>query len=285
MKTLVIFHKNCVDGFAAAWAAYRRLGDQDVEYLAASYGGEPPEVKYPTRVFVLDFSYPREQLLAFNKACGERLSVFDHHKTAREALVDLPFCTFDENRSGATLAWDHFHIGLPRPWIISYAEDRDLWRHKLPNTREINAAMQSWPKDFKAWDARVTTLDDDTAKTVAVVEGTAILRYIDQVTDEHCKAARIFKIDNQEIPVVNLHNKFASDTLAELRKRKNAPMAVGWFQRYDGLVTYSVRGVGAAELAQRHGGGGHAESAGFAVMGLPTDLWKVVKEPAEGASR
>jgi hypothetical protein len=42
-QRLVIYHANCIDGFTAAWAAWRKFGD-DTEYVPASYGDAPPDV-------------------------------------------------------------------------------------------------------------------------------------------------------------------------------------------------------------------------------------------------
>jgi hypothetical protein len=33
MKRIVIYHANCVDGWVAAWAAWRLYGDADTEYV------------------------------------------------------------------------------------------------------------------------------------------------------------------------------------------------------------------------------------------------------------
>jgi uncharacterized protein len=155
-----------MDGAAAALAAWLKFGDE-AEYRPASYGDPAPtddEVR-GRDVFVLDFSYPRAELERIYDAidgvwpalnyAGERkgkLVVLDHHKTAQADLVGLPFCTFDMNKSGAVLAWEHFHRdysnrdsldSLPHalPELFDYVQDRDLWRWELPYSREISAAL------------------------------------------------------------------------------------------------------------------------------------------------
>lgn len=42
MKTLCIYHAECVAGLLAAWAVHRALG-AEVEFHAAKYGDDPPE--------------------------------------------------------------------------------------------------------------------------------------------------------------------------------------------------------------------------------------------------
>ena len=37
MMTMVLYHDNCPDGFTAAWAVWKALGDR-AEYRAMNYG-------------------------------------------------------------------------------------------------------------------------------------------------------------------------------------------------------------------------------------------------------
>lgn len=50
------------------------------------------------------------------------------------------------------LAWEFWNGREIAPWLVDYTEDRDLWRHKLPDSEEINAALRSYPLDFELWD-------------------------------------------------------------------------------------------------------------------------------------
>ncbi len=61
-SALVLYHDSCPDGFTAAWAVWRALGD-DAEYRAINYGQElpvaPPE---GCRIILVDFTLPRAVL-------------------------------------------------------------------------------------------------------------------------------------------------------------------------------------------------------------------------------
>ena len=109
-------------------------------------------------VYILDFSYPREITGRIAEACN--LVLIDHHKTAAENLEGIGCCHFDTARSGAVLAWQHFHPGAPIPEILLYVEDRDLWLWQLPHSREINAALGELKKDFAVWDRASENLDE-----------------------------------------------------------------------------------------------------------------------------
>ena len=162
-QPLCIYHGNCADGFAAAWAVRYALGN-GVDFHAGVYQDPPPDVT-GRDVIMVDFSYKRpvlDELVLSAKS----ILILDHHKTAAEDLAGLPpvppppepglhgwrpnsgvYATFDMERSGAGLAWDHFHGGARFP-LIDFVEDRDLWRFKLTGTREINAVIFSHPYSF-----------------------------------------------------------------------------------------------------------------------------------------
>ena len=52
----VLYHANCYDGFGAAWAAWRKLGDDGVVYQAVNYGDPLPQsgIADDDCVFLLD---------------------------------------------------------------------------------------------------------------------------------------------------------------------------------------------------------------------------------------
>src|SRR5437899_8243138 len=149
VDNVVLYHANCVDGFTAAWVAYKKLKvlDSKTQYCPVSYGREPPwDSCTGKNVFILDFSYPRDILL-FLKAHSNYCIVLDHHKTAKEELEDLSFCVFDMTKSGAVLAWEYFFPEKKVPALCKYVQDYDLWKFELENSKEINAVIQT--ADFK----------------------------------------------------------------------------------------------------------------------------------------
>lgn len=257
-KRLVIYHAKCRDGFTAAWAAWRLFGDVETDYLPASYGDEPPDLAGREEVLIVDFSYPRAVLLVM--AMVVSLEVFDHHKTAEADLAGLPFAVFDPNRSGAGLTWDRLHK-TPRPWLVNYVEDRDLWRFALPRSKEVNAWIGASPSEaFSQW-------DDLELLGVAMASdrGEAVLTFIDRMVHESTAHARTVFFEGHNVPIVNAGPGIISELLNVLAE--TAAFAIGWFQRGDGFFIYSLRssrdGVDVSEIAKRHGGGGHRNAAGF----------------------
>lgn len=290
MKPLVIYHANCWDGFCAAWLARKAFGEIDAH--AAQYGTEPPDVAGRV-VYVLDFSYPRDVMDRI-MTTARRTVVLDHHKTAMAALDGLHQpesgidVWFDMNKSGGRLAWEWFwlyrfadmsvmerpftipvRLDLP-PWLVRYTEDRDLWRHALDGTEEINAALRSYPLDFDLWDQ----MEQKDPKSTFFYEGAAIRRRERQIVSDHVRNARLesFSLlvggpsaaDAMLVPVVNATTLF-SEIAGELAQ--GHPFAACYFDRQDGKRQWSLRsapdGVDVSEIAKAHGGGGHKHAAGF----------------------
>lgn len=286
IERVVLFHGGCTDGFAAAWAVHIALAAQEkggvigTKYIPVNYGQEPPNEIDGKHVVMVDFSYPRDILLEMRKHTVS-IIVLDHHKTVKEDLEGLgpesnpPFlCKFDMERSGAGLAWDFFltdRVKYPRPWIIDYVEDRDLWRFKLSNSRAVNAEIRTWPHDFDFWDAKACRTE---AHQRAIDDGTAINRYQDQQISDNIRHYRMVKLVGcPEAPFVNLTDYTISESLGELAKKY--PFAISWFQRTDGMYVYSLRSrkenpqaIDVSNIAKSYGGGGHQYAAGFTHQAL-----------------
>jgi uncharacterized protein len=279
MKPLVIYHGNCLDGFTAAWVMRGWLldwppfvGDApsdcglDAEFFAAHYAPQSERVDLPDvtdrQVWMVDFCTRREQLLEL-KADASSLVVLDHHKTAQAACEGLDFCTFDMERSGAMLAWNYCYPRTTAPWIVRYAQDRDLWQFALPRSREVNAFLQSQPMTFDTWDRIGALLTADQAAD----RGRGALDYIERyVREMKQQARRVTFAGHDDIPVVNAPYISVSDIAGALAEE--APFAVAWFQNSSGTYTYSLRSRGdfdVSAIAQQFGGGGHKNAAGFTV--------------------
>ncbi|MGO4700242.1 dATP/dGTP pyrophosphohydrolase domain-containing protein [Dyella sp. 2RAB6] len=265
---LCIYHGNCTDGFAAAWAV--RCAQPGADFVAASYGSTPPDVTGRI-VYIVDFSYSRDVLLAMAEKATQ-IVVLDHHKTAAEQLGDLPqnvIATFDMERSGCMLAWQHFFGHELPPQLLLHIQDRDLWTWKLPHTKEILAAVFSYPHDFEVWDRLMWGPIDDLRN-----EGVALQRKHDKDIESLLPSARLTDIGGHLVPTINLPPMMASEAGAALAK--DQPFAAIYWDTRSGRQ-YSLRsapdGVDVAAIAQQFGGGGHKHAAGFkAPWGHPLTL-------------
>lgn len=293
-KPLCIYHHNCADGFGAAWAVWKALGADGVELVAGVHGNVPPDMKWRDVVLV-DFSYKREVMEQMSRSARSIL-VLDHHKSALDDLHSLAvpgrragtgrlepidwrhhldnaaqdemegapgqlYAIFDMQRSGAGMAWDFFHPRQPRPRLIDHIEDRDLWRFALPGTREIQAALFSFPYDIATWDSLIVRGDIYVLRR----EGEAIERKHHKDVDELVAAfKRRMAIGGVEVWVANIPYTLTSD--AGHLMADGEPFAACYWDTTEGRV-FSLRsregGADVAEIAKMYGGGGHKNASGF----------------------
>lgn len=282
MKTLCIYHGNCADGFGAAWAVRKALGD-DVEFYPGVHQQDPPDVK-GRNVIMVDFSYKRP-VIEKMATQAKSILILDHHKSAAEDLAGFPnppadlfdrvsglpfkgwipnsgvYAEFDMNRSGAGMAWDHF-CGGERPALINHIEDRDLWRFKLEGTREIQAALFSYPYDFEVWD-KLMEMDPQQLRK----DGEAIERkHFKDIREFIGAAQRRMVIAGIDVPALNAPYFWSSD--AGHIMSEGEPFAACYWDTPSGRV-FSLRsgenGEDVSAIAKTYGGGGHRNAAGFSM--------------------
>lgn len=263
-KPIVIYHGNCADGFSGAWCFWKHFGDA-AEYFPGVYQKDPPDVTGRV-VYLVDFSYKREVVRAMVHS-ALKVTLIDHHKTAIEDLEDLPglFMYTDLNRSGATLAWDFLFPNQPRPLLLGHVEDRDLWRFKLPNTREIQAFVFSHEYTFELWDKLMSA--DQAELLKMTVAGAAIERkHFKDVAELVATCQRRMTIGGYDVPVASLPYTMSSD--AGHQMSQGEPFAACYWDTAEGR-TFSLRsaenGIDVSEIAKGYGGGGHAKASGFKV--------------------
>jgi len=264
MVDLVIYHADCWDGVGAAWVAKQAL--PDAIFHPGIHDEEPPDVAGHD-VLILDFSYKRPIIEKLQQS-AKSFSLIDHHDTAQKELTGLPGCFFDLGRSGVGLAWDCL-IGGERPWIISYIEDRDLWRFKLPYSEAINAGLSCYPKNFGTFDLMAAVnwnweadaeLPDQIHELVIV--GAPIVDYRNQLINTIIKQMKIITFEGHRVPIVNT-TVLQSEIGARLAE--DHPLSLTWYYDSSGNYVYSLRSksIDVGVIARKMGGGGHLLSSGF----------------------
>lgn len=261
MKLSVLYHSNCWDGFCAAWLLWLVHGNDDVEYLPVNYGQNPPSIG-GDKVMIVDFSYKRDVMEAL-KAEHPDLIVLDHHKSAKDELEGLEYCTFDMEKSGARLTLDWIidnlmDVDTKALWLVAYTEDRDLWLHELPDSKAINAALRSYPLDFKGWVGLAAV-----GARKLMPEGEAILRAESNMVESAVKNAKACTFHGNKTWILN-----ATQLISEIGMvlSNDEGMSLSYFIKEDSTVVFSMRSQGhvdVAVIAKEHGGGGHPNAAGF----------------------
>ncbi|WP_442498893.1 DHHA1 domain-containing protein [Methylobacter sp. sgz302048] len=293
-ETLVIYHADCLDGLGAAWSAFCKLGNH-ARYIPARHGDEFPAFEAGAVIYILDFSYPPEQLLAASRQAGQ-IILIDHHITAMEQcevffhrsfsadpsvskahetrsesrvmaqpLPENLALYFDMARSGCVLAWQHFFPERQPPKVLLHIEDRDLWKFKLAGTREITSALyERMPMTLP----EMGTIDLDELLQI----GRMYVEFHQKIVKRLEKIAHPVMLNGQKGLAVNASSSFSSE-LGHVLAEKSGTF--GMTYQYDGRKQkwqFSLRSIGdydVGHLAQAFGGGGHKNAAGFVLDDNP----------------
>jgi len=271
MPSYVFYHKDCSDGFTAAWAFYKKFGLKDMVYQPLAHGDPLPKMEDGAAIYMADFSLDRvaiEQL-----AQKHPLLILDHHKTAQTALAGLSYAIFDLQRSGAMICWEHLFPHEKVPAVVRYVQDKDLWQWQLPDSKAVYAFISTVPYEFVAWDQLAAALENDLSH--AVQGGKLLLQSDELKIKEIVSHARLINFAGYTIPVVNcmvLHSE-VGNRLLDLYPQ--APFSLSWFVNYQGKIRGSFRSRGdfdVAEIALQFGGGGHKAAAGSFLPEVPGGL-------------
>ncbi len=291
-RPLIIYHKNCDDGFGAAYAAWKRLGDA-ADYLPMDYADNPALAPVDGRdVIAADFSFTPEDTFAHILPRAASLTVLDHHLSAMdvwqahlgrasengilEHRQDKLHVFFDMSKSGAYLAWEHFHPDQPVPRMIAHISDGDLWAFKIDGTKPFYSYLRSQTRDFETFDALCVTMAAETGAASILATGEQINRFYHQQLANIVGSKRYVPIEMTAVadskPVtarglaVNASKLFSSE-LGNILAKESGTFAVVW--ESDGTTAYcsmrSVAGFDCIPFAAAQGGGGHAQACGFIV--------------------
>ncbi len=264
MDTYVLYHASCLDGFGAAYAAWKLYGDA-ATYVPVKYQEPWPEevISAGNQVIILDFSYDRETLLAQHQLT-ENLIVLDHHKSAKEALEGLPFAVFDMEKSGAVIAWEYFHPDEETPKLLLHVQDRDLWQFKMPATKAVCESLWAYPRDFERWDNYV---NNPGAFRGLNIEGKLLLLAKKQVVSQVCYGEFTMILKGIRVVACNAPVHVSEVCHELLDRNPDCEFAIGFRINSARKWRWDFRsrkgsGVDVSVVAKHYGGGGHENAAG-----------------------
>ncbi|MDA8596876.1 DHHA1 domain-containing protein [Candidatus Pacebacteria bacterium] len=268
--TVIIYHGNCRDGFGAAYAAWKKFGDT-ASYLPVTDRKNPPEGLTEKDIFILDYSYDQPTLEHLAEA-NKSVKVIDHHISAKSAVEAFPQNIFDNDHSGAYLAWQYFHPDTAVPELLLQVEDHDLWKFEMPDNREFNTALGLYPMTFTAWDIMVKQLQSPEERAGFIVKGKFIAKFEDKLVRNILDYKERVIFEGHEVWAINAERTYRSilgNRLAGFNLQEDkTPIGIVYY-RYGGAVHISLRSHGDTDvsaIAQKYGGGGHKNAASFRVQ-------------------
>lgn len=268
-KIVVIYHDQCRDGFGAAYAAWKKFGD-NASYIPRKTQDPVPEGLEDKVIYIVDYSYKKPDLEALRKK-NKSVVVIDHHESAKEAVSSFKENVFDMEHSGAVLAWQYFHPKTAVPKLLLYVEDHDLWRFKMEFNREFGAALGEYNQDFETWDQLNSNLEDRDHFSKFISIGSTIAGFEDKLVQKLIAFREKVLFEGNKIYAVNCSRIYRSIVAHELSnlngKEGGIEMAIVYY-RYDGKVHCSLRSNGDVDvrtMAEKYGGGGHKNASSIRV--------------------
>jgi len=273
--TVVLYHNNCSDGFGGAWAAREKFG-KSADYIGVIHHESPPMGLNGKDVYIIDFSYPEEttnRLLEEAKS----LTLIDHHITSKGITESVPNHVFDNDRSGATLAWQYFFPEKEVPAYLKYVEDIDLWKFNLPRSEDFLAFSATVPFDFDKLDSVVADFEDEKKRNAFLDRGKNLLEYQNRLIEELINTGQEVTFDGHSAIVVN--SPILPSQTGNMIVKRGYEIGIIWSYSND-VIRVSLRSdkdsnVDVGDIAKKYGGGGHKSSAGFVLDSEDKFPWKV----------
>ncbi len=302
MKTTILYHKNCTDGYISAlnfYAYYKELNILDeVVFIPVQYNQSLPDQAYirDKIVYVLDFSFSKEDTVKLIEMASS-LNMLDHHKAAvdnlftGERFIDSSVVEkddhagvyflhtktaslmIDKKESGATLAYNEVgklikndHVRKRLDYLSIHAKDRDLWKFTLKDSLAVYEYCNKFNFDLEeGYKELVCSENNEFTENITKSQIRVDMR--NELANKYAKKHSIIKFMGYTVPVVNVSSDFSSIVGDILNK--DHPFAVmynvGYDKIYVSLRSDKETGVDVNEIAKKLSGGGHVNAAGFSI--------------------
>ena len=284
MNIVVIYHKGCIDGTVAAAVVLKKFPKAKLFPLGHGYEPEDlepilAEIDSDTTIYTVDCGSGAEELLAK----GFSVTTLDHHIGVKERFEERAAenehytFIFDNEKSGASLAWSHFFPDEEIPEFIKYVEDIDLGRGEYADgARGVGNYLYMFCDDPEAMLKELESDFEELRKKGAVAALSANKEIEEQLTIPPI----MIRIGEHEVLAYNIsiHKSMCATLLSE---KENQTVAI--FTMKGDVVNISFRGHEGQvptplTYATILGGGGH-EYAAAARVSLP-DFLKMIILPS-----
>jgi oligoribonuclease NrnB/cAMP/cGMP phosphodiesterase (DHH superfamily) len=293
---IVFYHHPCLDGFTSAWVFWSKY-KETIDYRPFSFKAIKAMEQYHNKdVMFVDCCPGVEELKALLLVCSS-VKVIDHHvsnmKRVQQEIefltneqCDLEYkydpalvgakemddaCHFDMTKSGAGLAWEHCYPDEPVPKLVRHIQDHDLWNFDLPFTEELTTVLYTYSMTFEQWDSAVKELEDPAEVDNWLIRARAMMDYQAKLQEQIVSCAHRLTVDGHDVPAVCttvLHNDAGSIL------NKGEAFAATYYFNGDGWKVSlrsdkdSPDSADVSVIANKYGGGGHKNAAGFRIKRL-----------------
>ena len=271
-KIVIITHKNCPDGFCAAWVAWLKF-KQTAEYI-----GEKPgqtNLDYVDKlkdkdVYIFDISFP-SVFTTYLKSIVNKLVIIDHHPDSLY-LIDKQTSDliYNDKYSAAYLCWKFFYPKKKVPEFIKLISDNDTGTWKMKNSKELtsfikyNIKTKLNPKHFK----KTSKLLTPSFLKLGIQIGTYYAEYENQLITTIVRSATYKQWGKYKIMIINANIPTLGGKIAtKLSEQPDVEIGIVYRKLDNKNTLFTMRSnkkhIDLNKLAKNFGGGGHLGAASF----------------------
>lgn len=280
-NTLVFYHDKCMDGLGAAYSAWKKFGE-DAEYIPLSRGDTiTKELCEGKEVYMLDFCFNSLEEMSVIENAATSLVVLDHHASVESVVKSLKEFRYDVEHSGAVIAWMYFHPEQQVPQLLLRIEDGDLWKNMYPETRALFTYLEVLPVNFFDFDRVVNEFEQDASREILMGKANVWDEYYMHLARLSCERAKLVEFEGHRVFFTNTHPMLSMrSTVGNLLCDDEHPFSLVVSAHPEGYGV-SIRGNGTVDvsaIAQKYGGGGHKNAAGFQIKITDAIPWVLIDE-------
>jgi nanoRNase/pAp phosphatase (c-di-AMP/oligoRNAs hydrolase) len=227
---------------------------------------------------LVDFSDTFQIMSYLKNKFKENFIWIDHHKRAYESFKDKLDIkgTRDHNYSASRLVWKFFNKECPI--LVRYAEDMDIWKWNLENSKSINIILALNYSKFavetnnsyflKLLNNKIFNKNKDNF----ILEGNSINKYIKNESKRTISKGKRIDFENYKTFIVNSQQKAGDlcDLIFNSPEYKDVDIVFVWNRVHkNNFDKVSLRSknekVDVSKIAEKYGGNGHTCAAGFVI--------------------
>lgn len=261
-KSIIVFyHIKDNDGLGAAWSAWEKFKSQ-ADYIGIDYHIDFSTQCQHKTIYFLDIR-PRDELVKQLRANDNYLILIDHHLSSIPKLPLFNEYKFSLDHSAAVLSWQYFFPKKKIPKMLRYIEDIDLWRLKMPFSRDINNALELYSDDFRKWGKIAKALEHYQTRKKYLQWGKIITQYQDRLIKKIIAKAKLVKFEGRKVFAVN--SPILISEVGNALVKKRPPLSIIWTEtnQKTWVSLRSNKSCDVSKIAEKYGGGGQKGAAAF----------------------
>lgn len=294
---VVIYHKDCPDGYSAAFVLLMAGYITETTFIRPDvpHANSAPEVY--GNIIVVDVAYKPEVLQAIIDQ-SKSVIYIDHHKTHIDAILEMeknqPKLTviYDVDQCGSTLAWHYCFPTTEKadhtlPLYLRMIRDNDIGRWNILDSRPLITAIDTDYELSPTIEAleRIKPLFTEAGLREVLVRGRLYYKYRELVVRRAMRYGAKLSWGKYKVAFVNIAGSLASETVTRIaREDSSIDFAVAFHYNIEKRTfIYSMRSdttkshdvVDVELIARKRGGGGHKGAAAFEDRYAPDRVVKI----------